>query len=106
MSPDAKLRMDVYQEGQRAANTRAVCPYTDWRAGTWEKGRAAAQAYFDGETQLMEQPKQPIPAPDLTDEEIDKIFRDQYAEYGQLCDRLDMQIFARACITAAFSKIS
>jgi hypothetical protein len=45
MTPDAKLRMDVYQEGQRAFNSGAVCPYTDWRAKTWAKGRAAAEAY-------------------------------------------------------------
>lgn len=44
MSPDAKLRMDVYQEGQRAFNAGAACPYTDWRARTWAKGRAAAEA--------------------------------------------------------------
>ena len=45
MTPDAKLRMDVYQEGQRAFNAETSCPYTDWRAGTWEKGRAAAEAH-------------------------------------------------------------
>lgn len=47
MTPDAKLRMDVYQEGQRAFNAGTTCPYTDWRAGTWEKGRKAAEAYHD-----------------------------------------------------------
>lgn len=46
MSPDAKLRMDVYQEGQRAYRSGAPCPYSDWRAKTWAKGRADAQAYF------------------------------------------------------------
>lgn len=46
MQPDAKLRMDVYQEGQRAYRSGAVCPYTDWRAGTWEKGRKAAEEYY------------------------------------------------------------
>lgn len=46
MNADAKLRMDVYQEGQRAFNSKATrCPYTDWRAGTWAKGWAAAEAY-------------------------------------------------------------
>jgi hypothetical protein len=42
MSPDAKLRMDVYQEGQRAWGVGMACPHTDWRAGTWQKGRKAA----------------------------------------------------------------
>lgn len=46
MSPDAKLRMDVYQEGQRAYRSGATCPYSDWRAKTWAKGRAAAQDYW------------------------------------------------------------
>ncbi len=40
-------------------------------------------------------------AASLSDEQIDKIFDDQYAEYGQLCDRGDMRIFARSCIEAA-----
>ena len=45
MKPDAELRMMVYQEGQRAFNAGIPCPYADWRAGTWEKGRLAAQKY-------------------------------------------------------------
>lgn len=45
MSPDAMQRMKVYQEGQRAFNSGQECPYSDWRAGTWEKGRAAAEKY-------------------------------------------------------------
>lgn len=45
MTPDAKIRMDVYQEGQRAFNSGTLCPYTDWRAKTWVKGRAAAEAH-------------------------------------------------------------
>lgn len=45
MTPDAKLRMDVYREGQLAFNAGTECPYRDWRAGTWVKGRAAAEAY-------------------------------------------------------------
>lgn len=47
MSPDAKLRMDVYQEGQRAFNSGAGCPYTDWRLRTWLKGYDAAKANRD-----------------------------------------------------------
>ena len=45
MQPDAQLRMQVYQEGQRAFNSGAACPYTDWRAGTWAKGRAVAEKH-------------------------------------------------------------
>lgn len=46
MAPDAALRMAVYQEGQRSFNSGAPCPYVDWRAKTWAKGRAAAVEYF------------------------------------------------------------
>lgn len=61
MSPEAKMRMDVYQEGQRAFNQRGVCPYTDWRAGTWAKGFLAAKEYNDRLNELyIEQP-----APDV-----------------------------------------
>lgn len=47
MSPDAKRRMDVYQEGQRAFNRGTKCPYKadDWRSGTWAKGWLAAQSW-------------------------------------------------------------
>lgn len=47
MEADAKLRMGVYQEGQRAFRTGAPCPYADWRAKTWERGHAAAQAHAE-----------------------------------------------------------
>ena len=46
MKPDALLRMTVYQEGQRAYRSGDECPYTDWRAGTWAKGREAAGVYL------------------------------------------------------------
>ena len=46
MSPEAQLRMEVYQQGQRAFNAGTACPYTDWRAGTWQKGRQAAADYY------------------------------------------------------------
>ena len=46
MTPDAKLRMDVFREGQIAYGTRDACPYTDWRAKTWQKGHDSAKAYF------------------------------------------------------------
>lgn len=36
----------------------------------------------------------------LSDDRINAIFDAQQEEYGQLCDRLDMQMFARACIAA------
>lgn len=49
MTPDAKLRMDVYQEGQRAFGSGAQCPYAwmDWRAKTWQKGHTAARRYHE-----------------------------------------------------------
>lgn len=50
MKPDAERRMLVYQEGQRAFSSGAACPYTDWRAGTWAKGKAAAENYHDSLT--------------------------------------------------------
>lgn len=47
MTPEAKRRMDVYQEGQRAYNADTPCPYhiTDWRRKTWHKGLDAAHEY-------------------------------------------------------------
>lgn len=47
MKPDAKLRMEVYREGQLAFNANLPCPYIDWRAGTWRKGYEAAKAYHE-----------------------------------------------------------
>jgi hypothetical protein len=47
MSPDAELRMNVYQEGQRAYRSGVPCPYSDWRAKTWAKGYAAGEAYYN-----------------------------------------------------------
>jgi hypothetical protein len=49
MTPEAKLRMEVYQEGQRSWRDETTCPYTDWRAGTWAKGRAAAKAHYEAQ---------------------------------------------------------
>lgn len=47
MKADARIRMDVYQEGQRSSGD-ALCPYApgDWRASTWRKGREDAQKYW------------------------------------------------------------
>jgi hypothetical protein len=45
MTPEAELRMLVYQEGQRAYTSKVDCPYTDWRAKTWRKGFNAAAKY-------------------------------------------------------------
>ena len=45
MTPEAKQRLEVYQEGQRAFNGKTPCPYTDWRAGTWRRGWQAACDY-------------------------------------------------------------
>lgn len=42
----------------------------------------------------------------LTDDEIDKIYESQYEEYGQLCDRLDMRMFARSAIEAFVNKLA
>lgn len=62
MSPDAQLRMQVYQEGQRAYRSGAHCPYTDWRAKTWAKGRAAAEDYFTAPAPQSTEPE-PTPCP-------------------------------------------
>jgi len=40
----------------------------------------------------------------LTDDEIDAIFDAQYEEYGQVCDRLDFRMFARAVLAAEKAK--
>lgn len=48
MGPDAAERLRVYQEGQRSARSEdAECPYrhSDWRSGTWLKGRSAAMQH-------------------------------------------------------------
>lgn len=47
MDAAAKLRMDVYQEGQRAYTSGVVCPYNDWREGTWKKGCADAEKFYE-----------------------------------------------------------
>lgn len=49
MKPDAQLRMEVFQEGQRAYAPRRMNPYptTSWKHSTWFKGWAAAKAYRD-----------------------------------------------------------
>jgi hypothetical protein len=42
----AQERINVFREGQLSAKfPAAICPYLagDWRAGTWAKGRKAAQ---------------------------------------------------------------
>lgn len=53
-------------------------------------------------TQLAPQP--PAPAVRLTDEDIDALAEAHRSEYGQLCDRLDLQMFARAAIAAHEAK--
>ena len=47
MTPDAALRMQVYQEGQRAYRHGIPCPYSDWRANTWQKGFEAARQHAE-----------------------------------------------------------
>lgn len=45
-----------------------------------------------------------LPAPRplyISDEAIDALYKEQYEEYGQLCDRLDIQMFARAVLAYA-----
>jgi hypothetical protein len=63
MSPDAELRMVVYQEGQRSArDENALCPYGlfDWRQGTWWKGRKAAQDYNAAVEATLTQQAEPV----------------------------------------------
>lgn len=53
MGTDAAERLRVYQEGQRSARSEdAECPYryTDWRSGTWLKGRSAAMQHLKAMT--------------------------------------------------------
>lgn len=66
MTPDAKLRMEVYQQGQRAYRSGAPCPYSDWKAKTWEKGRQAAREYWERVLSRIPEPEstpQPNPCP-------------------------------------------
>lgn len=59
MKADARLRMEVYQEGQRAfAAGDGACPYplTDWRAGTWSKGWLAAREWIESLAMGFDQP--------------------------------------------------
>lgn len=67
MTPDAERRMLVYQEGQRAFNSGASCPYSDWRAVTWSKGREAAKAHLAAllEAEAQQAPTE-IDEPELT----------------------------------------
>ena len=58
MTPEALLRMNVYQEGQRAASRGQACPYTDWRAKTWAKGWKAAQDHYAAEVLARETEQQ------------------------------------------------
>lgn len=46
-SYEARQRMEIYQEGQRAFGSGDGCPYItrDWRKGTWTKGFEAARAH-------------------------------------------------------------
>lgn len=49
MTPQAAERLRVYQEGRKSStDDNAVCPYTasNWRFGTWNKGRKAALEYW------------------------------------------------------------
>lgn len=51
MTPDAALRMAIYQEGQRAYRHNTPCPYTGWRANTWKKGHDDAATYYQQRVQ-------------------------------------------------------
>lgn len=49
MTPEAAERLRVYQEGRRSStDDNAICPYqaTNWRHGTWNKGRKAALEHW------------------------------------------------------------
>lgn len=61
MTPDAKLRMEVYQEGQRAFTSKAPCLYTDWRRDTWYRGFTAAMTYHAAQVAADEAPVFPPP---------------------------------------------
>lgn len=71
MTPEAELRMRIYQEGQRAFSSGARCPYIDWRRGTWKKGYDAAKEHYEKlraelekeerEAAARPQPEEPAP---------------------------------------------
>lgn len=86
MSPDARLRMEVYQEGQRAFDWKLACPYAslDWRAGTWQKGFNAAKAHYFAQLQ-------PGPEPVKPPSDADRIaaLERRVAELEQHIQRLD-----------------
>ncbi len=76
MTPDAKLRMDVYQEGQRAYLSGSKCPYAagDWRSRTWGKGFAAGKAYH---TTFFKEPEPAKPSAwKLVTDELPPVGRD------------------------------
>ena len=55
MTDDKQLRMEVYREGQRAHHSGVPCHYVGWKAGTWEKGRAAAKAFYELQDTTLEE---------------------------------------------------
>jgi len=94
MKADAELRMNVYQEGQRAFNARTPCPYTDWRAKTWEKGRAAAQAHSESFLYEPEPPK--LTAADIARNEV----LEEVATHLESAAYWDCTMDASACASA------
>ncbi len=84
MTPEAKLRMEVYQEGQRAYAKGAECPYpvTDWKRKTWLKGFLASKYYYAS----MEAQ---VGAPASTHQERDSLPSGEpgeWAECQRICD--------------------
>lgn len=121
MNPDAARRMAVYQEGQRAFNSGAPCPYIDWRAKTWKKGRDDAQAHYQQRLQDAAR-QQTAEAPDvdalrLADDletpgrvfscgEVAAELRRQHAEIERLTAALDEARAERSVAYLAFERVS
>lgn len=84
MDKDKKLRMEVFAEGRRAFVTDAKCPYTDWRAGTWQKGRDQAASEYEAEKlaekKLRERKRSDMP--DYTDAEKIRAFDALWSQVG------------------------
>jgi hypothetical protein len=73
MTPDAALRMAVYQEGQRAHRSKTPCPYTDWRARTWKKGHDDAATHYRQRVQDTAEAAVPEEAHDTLRAHVDRL---------------------------------
>ncbi len=78
MSPDAKERMSVYQEGQHSYRSGTPCPYSEnnWRSKTWKKGWDAAREHYErrcAEDSAVSTPDETLAADNVRDAEIESL---------------------------------